>query len=327
MAFWVVSFHVTPTGLGFFRITSYGYLAVDVFFIMSGFVLSLSHREEFSYPNWATTLRFLRLRWWRTYPLYAASILLSLTAFVLLRHNIPDLKSFLVSVLLLEGWAAPGIRMNTPVWSLGVEWLGYLGFPIIAWSCCRLSSRGSAIVAVLAIFAEMSGLLLMGDELGSTIGLGAITRMSGGFIAGYALAAIDRPMTTLTRSNDYALVAVLLGIMGVLSLGSDVYCLPLMAYGVWLVAWPGPLTSAILSSSVALFLGRISFALYLCHWPILKVVQAWQPQGVGRLFGLACSLGAIAVSMAVAYLLCRIIEEPMRRFGRHIVTKRAVTVG
>ncbi len=323
MAVWVVSYHVSPGGLGPFRVTSFGYLAVDVFFAMSGYVLLISHgREEFGRLNWQAALRFLQLRWWRTYPLYAASILLSLAAFLLLHRAFPEPQHLLASALLLEVWLAPGIGMNTPVWSLGVEWLGYLAFPVVAWCCFRLSARLAAAMAIFAVFAEITVLNLLGHGLGVNAGLGAIARMAGGFATGCILATFGQPRTTPLRNNDAALAIVAAGLVATLLLVQDTFSLPWLMAGVWLVAWPGPITAAMLGSRVPLFLGRISFALYLCHWPITAVIHAWQSPG-NRLVGLAYSIAAGTISLAVAYVLCRVIEEPTRRFGRRAVLMRS----
>jgi peptidoglycan/LPS O-acetylase OafA/YrhL len=86
-----------------------------------------------------------------------------------------------------------------------------------------------------------------------------------------------------------------------------------LAGAVWLVANPGPVTAKLLSAPPALFFGRASF--YLCHWPILKVIQAWQPSA-SRLVGLGCSALPVAVSIALTCGLCVSVEEPLRRFGR-----------
>jgi peptidoglycan/LPS O-acetylase OafA/YrhL len=108
-----------------------------------------------------------------------------------------------------------------------------------------------------------------------------------------------------------------------LLLASDVWVLPFLALSVWLVIHPGPYTRALLAARPSMFLGRISFALYLVHFPILRIAKFWQPTG-SRWVGLEYSMLAVALSLTVAYVLCRVVEEPLRRFGRR---HRAPSVG
>ena len=91
MALWVVSYHTTPTGLGPLHVTNYGYLAVDVFFILSGYVLMQAHAARFGRPTWAATRLFWRRRWWRIYPLCLVSVVLSIALFNALHDAWPGL--------------------------------------------------------------------------------------------------------------------------------------------------------------------------------------------------------------------------------------------
>jgi peptidoglycan/LPS O-acetylase OafA/YrhL len=335
MALWVVACHLSPAGLGPVRISSYGhlgpvrissygYLAVDVFFLMSGYLLMRTHAQEFMAPNWAKAWHFLRLRWWRTYPVYAASLALSVLIFRLRSGQLPHLASFLQSAPLLEGWALPGIGVNTPVWSLGVEWLGYLAFPVVACLCLRLPAGWSAPVATLVVLMELTALLLSAGHLDITFGTGAVARMAGGFVAGCLLATVSSAaVASPARAHDAALILTIGAAALVLLLASDVWVLPFLALGVWLVIHAGPLTRTLLAARPSLFLGRISFALYLVHFPILRFAKDWQPTA-SRWADFGYGLLRITLALMVAYVLCRVVEEPLRRFGRR---HRAPSVG
>lgn len=91
-----------------------------------------AHAIDFTRIASGSVFAFLRLRAWRTYPLYLACLLLSLALYPLLKGGFPSAQQLAVGLLLLEHWALPGIGINSPIWSLGVEWVGYLAFPLIA---------------------------------------------------------------------------------------------------------------------------------------------------------------------------------------------------
>ncbi len=322
MALWVVSFHVSPSPIGPVKVAAYGYLAVDVFFLLSGFVLIHAHGAEFRRLGWPAARRFLLLRWWRTYPLYAVSLVLSVAAYVALRSALPGAWDFLASAALLERWAVPGMNMNGPAWSLGVEWLGYLAFPAVAWLCMRLPARLALPLAGAAALGEVAALLALSGKLDMAIGPPAVARMAGGFLAGCILARRALPAARPGRGHDAALALVVVLAAGTLLLVPDVWCLPLLVTSVALAAQPGPATAALLSAPLPMYLGRISFALYLCHWPILKMVQAWQPTDM-RGAGPAGTVLTLAASLAMAHVLCRTVEEPLRRYGARWVNRLA----
>ena len=118
MAMWVVLFHTSPGGVGPLHVTSYGYFAVDVFFILSGYVLMHGHDRQFTQITTTKIVSFLRLRWWRVYPLCFVSVILSVVAFYLAHHNWPPLGHAIASLLILDDWALPGLGVNGPAWSL-----------------------------------------------------------------------------------------------------------------------------------------------------------------------------------------------------------------
>ena len=315
MAVWIVTFHTNPHSFGRLKVTTYGWLAVDVFFIMSGYVLMQTHAGEFRALHLAAVSRFLRMRWYRTYPLYLVCTMVAAAIYPLLMTGFPSSSQLAASLLLLEGWALPGIGLNEAVWSLGVEWIGYLAFPLV----CVLSWRyrdHSLLILAGAVLGEIIAFLIW--PVSAASGPMSVVRMGGEFTAGCSLWMLHQhtDLPRMGRVGDYAMAIAVIGLVAVLMESRDwIFTLPFMVLMVHCAAAPGALVQSLLGNRIALFLGRISFSLYLSHTLLIKLVHLLQDQFPGRSppgFTLALYL----LMPAVALGLCVWVEEPTRRFGR-----------
>lgn len=115
---------------------SKGYLAVDFFFVLSGFILAYSYAHEFDRGN-GRYRRFLNNRLARIYPVHLLTLLLAIvvTSPISAFGRLPDgaaLKSFLHNVLLSHSWGfVDDLSFNFPSWSISTEWFAYLSFPVL----------------------------------------------------------------------------------------------------------------------------------------------------------------------------------------------------
>src|SRR4051812_31494401 len=163
-AVWVVLFH---TWIGRHQLVTSGYLGVDLFFILSGFILAHVYADRFTAPG--AYRRFLRARVARIYPLHII-MLMSLAALVIampsfqLRFAPSEFRftaaGFVACVFLVQDWL-PRLEQtwNAPAWSLSAEWLVYLLFPIFIFTTQRWRSAvvalclagGSLLAFILAL--------------------------------------------------------------------------------------------------------------------------------------------------------------------------------
>jgi peptidoglycan/LPS O-acetylase OafA/YrhL len=178
-ALWVMSLHAQHDagrsfGLPFlerFTILSNGWHGVDLFFMLSGFILMYAHGQDFLQIRKAPLIRFARLRFTRVYPLNAAVLLLiavlvwlqpGFVAYMRIEHNPADFKlgGFLRTLFLATRWFLPGRGdWNEPVWSLSLEVLGYVAFPVLAFCALRISKRWPYAVAALLSLAGSNVIL------------------------------------------------------------------------------------------------------------------------------------------------------------------------
>ena len=207
-ALWVVLFHyqVQSAFLGsswFAGVLGIdaGWHGVDLFFVLSGFVLMLAHGEDFQTLTVPSTLAFLKLRVARVYPLNFV-VLLLIVAAALFDSRFADWYRTLnpanyTAIPLLEtsllanrwGYTAVG-DWNQPTWSLSIEIIGYLAFPLLAWGLIQRRSFWWLIGLAVVSFAFLAAIQIASHTTGSNrIGFKAgMLRMIFCFTAAMALA-------------------------------------------------------------------------------------------------------------------------------------------
>lgn len=263
-----------------------GYLWVDLFFILSGFVISYSARADERAPfSLAQVKSFYVSRFARIYPLHLVALLLLLAVlsgkqllarFVDIGAVDPDfisgrnIAAFFEQLFLLNAWGLTGVvGWNIPSWSISAEIVAYLVFPLLAAGIARWRR---ASLAALTLYA-----ILFYAWVGTTTGIldivhrEALLRCLGGFGLGMivynARAWIDRlGNVMLSALQAIGAVIVLTTMIGGFN---DVFAVP----GFFLLVattWPDRgWLSAILKKQPLHWLGEISYSVYLNHFWVL----------------------------------------------------------
>lgn len=296
----VLMFHVTLLLKLEFR----GYLAVDLFFFLSGFVLMEAYGAMALSPR--VYGRFLKNRLARLYPVH----LLMLVLLLPLLGSDPEfsLSGLAASLLLVQGpWH--GMCWNYPSWSISAEWHAYLLFPLFAVALRDKAAR--ALVAVLLSCGAVLALAVtMHGDADITNGPGVLLRCLPEFVAGMALHRL-RAMGALPRwsRSTVAFVAALVVLAGVEAAGwPDLLVILLLPILLLAAATDGSRVSRFLMGGPWPFLGRISYSLYLCQMVALaladRVPVAATPWLHAALFA--------GFSFAIAVPVSRYIEYPAR---------------
>jgi len=170
-AFWVAFHHLREyrpdglLGMPFFSELSHGgWLAVDLFFVLSGFVMMHVHGDEFASFSVERARRFIGLRFIRVYPAHAVVLLLHVPLFFIaaaLRMGVNSdafsARSFFLSAFMLNGWGFSGSEgWNVPSWSVSSEWFAYLMFPVLALLVWRVQRRRTAALVMIAILCTVT---------------------------------------------------------------------------------------------------------------------------------------------------------------------------
>lgn len=333
MALWVIGHHL-QFGLGLLGyhyagwLFRPGYIGVDVFFVLSGFVITAVHRDMAP----SGTVNFFIRRIFRIYPLHLFVLGIILT--IWLREQslagaplvTPFLNHLPIVALLLQPYLIHDLDWNVISWSIGVEILCYALFPLAILVLRRMNLVVSLAVLVIAGLCE----LRVHSE--AIWGWHAIARG----LAGFGLGMMVQQMTVLFRRPSVRLATRLeLGAAGFLVLAillRDLAVIPLLAalliYG--LAAERG-LISRVLAGPVWFWLGQISFSLYLLHPTVSALCFALLPPAIlTRDLGLPLGHGltalvwtilVLAMLLALATLTWRLVEEPARRTGLRLARR------
>lgn len=296
------------------------YLGVDLFFILSGFILAHVRGREFAQPRPTRALRFYILRLARIYPVHAAMLALYLALFLAYdlvgrAHGIEirlpgrySARGFFEHLLLIS---ADRLSWNFPAWSVSAEWFAYLWFPLLAALLLR-APRGRALLLLGALTAGFAA-VYAGDFDGNMNHVGLV-RVGFEFTAGMLIHRIcfDAPLRRLLPG----LAAVLLGAAllldtrfadfgSVLALGAAI---ALFGRERRALPWLRP-------PRLLLRLGEISYSLYMAQSLVIAAAGRLTKARLEHLpprLALLLVPAALLAAFLAAELLHRLVENPGR---------------
>lgn len=363
-AVWVVLFHFRPMLSDIspdFRenlapVLNCGAQGVDLFFILSGFVLAWNYLDRMG-RSWSTreTLHFLWLRLARVWPVYLVTLHLAALLVILSLHvghvPLPEASSFTAvsyvrQVLLVQLWFEPffdGTSWDGPAWSISAEWLAYLLFGLLALVIFRmkLATRARTLM-FLAVAASLPPVVLLLASGHFYTPWSWLPRIVTQFAAGALACAAVRRLRLTDRGRHIAgylsllLLAAVVGVLywfnahpisGIVENDSggvvDVLFIPLV---ITLAVGLGSLPR-LLSARVMVYGGQISFCLYMVHelvhtswgWAVEQFeLTPWESDSPWKWN----VLGLFAIALALSSLLYHFVEEPARRWMRRMVDVR-----
>ena len=329
----VVLYHLWPNRL------SGGFVGVDVFFVISGFLITGHLVREIDRTGSVSLTRFWAARARRLLP--ASLLVLTVTAVAVLAAVPRSLQErFLAEVLssafYVQNWKLAGDAVdylaadNRPsasqhFWSLSVEEQFYVFLPLLVLAAVVVARRAAVrpsrvvlITLVLVTAASFAYCLHLTRTDPGVAYFSTLTRMwefgLGGIVsfAPPALTALSRRQAGLhavaTLAGITAVVAALFVIDGQTPFPGSAALLPALGAAA-VVRWGGSTAASWVGAlpPVAL-LGRVSYALYLWHWPFIVV----PPLVTLRDLTATEKLVVLALSIAVAWVSTRFFEEPIR---------------
>ena len=353
-ALWVVVYHCTRHNRAilvehhadaheiFSPLTSAGVRGVDLFFMLSGFVLALNYMDRLGGRlEVRATLRFLWLRLARIWPLYML-VIVGAGLLRIIRHDLWDSAgtnpvtwtNLLRQGLMVQQWFPPDRGPTSwvgPAWSLSAEWLAYLLFPVLVLVVARFHRRMRArtllLLAALTMVPLVVGIVMRGSMAGNVW----ILRILCEFTTGMLLCAAASRLRLTPRVRQVAGIGALVSVAAVVAwlyavrvLGAEFYwsasVVVLFAPLIFFLAiGTGPLHDVLAGRALVLG-GGLSYALYLVHSPMLNLFRdVTEFTGVFYLeprMRVYAELMFIPVMVLAAYLLYRFFEEPVRKLMR-----------
>jgi peptidoglycan/LPS O-acetylase OafA/YrhL len=319
----VLVFHAFPDAL------PGGFIGVDVFFVISGYLISFAIFNEIDAGKFSFSDFYAR----RTRRIFPALIAVLSSVFVVgffvllpveltrLGKNIASAATFTLNFLLQRdvGYfdGAGSVNEVLNLWSLCIEEQFYLLFPPLFLLAYKLTLNRLAVIAAIIASSFALNIYLISSEATFTF-FSPVTRFWELAVGGWLAYALPRNNWVRGPVSGFVLSGLGLSIIlcGVFLITKD------MAFPGWfalaptiaaccLIAAEGPnALKGLLSNRLMVFVGKISYPLYLWHYPIFSYLRIYES---GEPTVLVMSL-AMAVSVLSAFLTYQFIEHPFR-FG------------
>lgn len=324
-----LSWNLAPEMAGLFNRAR---LSVDVFFILSGFILTHVYLLGDKPPPYRS---FITARFARIYPAHLVILGTMLALFVganlagtQLDPSHFNLSGFVRTLFLVQAWFPSHTltNWNGPSWSLSAEWFVYLIFPSYAWIALKLRERPILLIALAAlafvvidfVYVQATSIVLPDAE--DNMG---ILRIMPEFLLGIGLYYFGQTLNP-TKNQAIGFVSVAtLGLLGAMQLDLDDRVIVAFA-GPFILAFALMAKAGVdtfLSRPSLLFWGEASFALYLVHMPVLMVwrnlVQKLYSLPHDYKMGLAELAALLIVTLALSAAIHFFVERP----GRHLVRR------
>ena len=314
-AWLIVLYHIRLSIAGLPRwaaaVLDKGYLAVDFFFLLSGFVIWLTWHDRLRAGDRATIVRFLQKRIARIWPLHlamlAVAVMLALALAAAGRSDpVFPFAELPLHLLLVQNWGfTRELHWNDPAWSISCELAAYLLFPLLVrWLDWRHLPAG--VLLVIAVMLLLAIHVVMADQpaLGTDIPRFGLVRCLCEFGTGTIIAAL------WLRGAGRAALPVSLALLAAWRLGAVETLVVPAALAALLLALAR--STFLLQGRAIHWLGEISYATYLSHyllWKIVKLAFVADPTAVSPVL-IAIYLLLVLTASAILY---RGVERPAQR--------------
>lgn len=322
---------------------NHGYLAVQFFFILSGFVIGYAYDDRWGRMS---TAEFFKRRLIRLHPMVFIGIVFGILSFLIQGSTQWDGTPISLSWVLLAGLctlfmipAAPGNRieirgngelfpLNGPYWSLFIEYIGNIIYALILRRLPRKALKYVVLLTGLgvAVYAIGNGSgyghLGVGWTLANHYVAGGILCMMFCFSVGIWMSRVFKPRPV--RGGFWICSLSLIVLVALPHWGTsdtpwingiyDTLCVTLLFP---VIVWTGAssLTSDSLSTRICKFCGDISYPVYVIHYPSMYLFYSWVWNNqIPFSQALPVGAGVILGNILLAYLLLKIYDEPVRKY-------------
>jgi peptidoglycan/LPS O-acetylase OafA/YrhL len=301
-----------------------GYLAVDMFFVLSGFVIWHNYAARIRSGGWGETRVFLWRRFARVWPLHGA-VLLGFAVFaLLLEANGRDTAGYPwaelpLHLVLVQNWGfLSALAWNHPAWSISTELAAYLLFPALVAICQWERLPSWALLTIAAGLALAIHLLFAAygeATLGKRITQLGLWRCLAEFTIGAVMCLLWQRWQ---GSRRFALVAgltclTILGLGWWLELPETAVVPAAFFAGLLALALGQGATVRLLSAKPLLYLGEISYSTYLAHFGLFVAFKLLFVDATFQLdwLQLECFLALVLAASAALY---HGVEKPAQRW-------------
>jgi len=289
------------------------YLMVDLFFVLSGFIISYVYHADRRLSR-GEVKSFLLARLFRIYPLHVFALMFLTACSVAVaaaHHRHQELGGdWLRQLLLLNAWIPSRVEWNVPSWSISAEAFAYVLYPLIVLLAVARPTlvRLAMLIGALTFYSYVTATT---GSLDILVGLAPLR-----CLAGFMIGMLIFYYRERSAAGFLQLVAVAWIVAALALPVNDVLVIPAFASLVFLT-WrdTGP-AARLLSSKLLQWLGKVSYSVYLMHVPVGFVLWlAWYklelrlglPPAIARAIWLTLIFAAVLAASAVTQ---KYIEKP-----------------
>ncbi|MEO7214132.1 acyltransferase [Mucilaginibacter sp.] len=301
---------------------------VTLFFLMSAFTLCLSLNSKLKTEQKPVRNYFIR-RFFRIAPLYIFII----GVILLIKINAPPVSSVIANLFFVHGLNPNWVNSTVPGgWSVGIEVLFYLIFPVLFFRIKSVYSAINVTLACMVLAKIVTALMFRHPLINDGILWGVYTYENiisqlPVFLMGVCLFHLKQtPLNTedgakLIRCCCYIAAFIIIQLLGGNLFKSHylfAIAFAIIAYGL------SELPLKLLVNKATVWIGRISYSLYLIHLLVANLLvkyhfNVYSPNPVGDVAARFCVI--LAISTPLAYITYKIIEIPFQEMGKRLISR------
>lgn len=322
----VIAFHAFPSTL------PGGFVGVDLFFVISGYLITKIIVDSLQSENFSFVEFYVR-RVRRIFPALCLVLFASLALgwlillpdeFKQFSKHLAAAATFLSNFALLReaGYfdAAADTKPLLHLWSLGIEEQFYIFWPLLLWSMWKARQKLLLVVSVLAVASLIASIALTTYRPNAAfylpvsrfweLGMGGILAITAGKLSVPARISLPLSIAGLT-----AILVAFLCITPQVQFPGWIALLPTAGGAALIAAGPkGWLNRQLLCSRPWVYLGKISYPVYLWHWVLLSFASI---SAIGHL-GPMTRVVLVAASLILGSATFHLLEQPIRRAGMSV---------
>lgn len=315
----VVIYHLEHT-LGGPQLFPHAWLAVDFFFMLSGFVLMHAYKKRLA--EGMSLRSFISIRVSRLWPLILLGSVLAPLPILIYRPEIADpaklavatlFSALLIPILKPTAFGDTTFPLNAPLWSLLLEMLASVAFGLWALKPSWMLPHIVAILSLsaLIIFAALGGNLGGTGATADLTVLMAIPRIGLPFALGMVLYRAQRPTSSFTGAFLLLSLMLIAAFMVPQTPGGDPLY-ELIAIGIGfpaLIIVAARLGISSLENKSCQFLADLSYPVYVLHWPLLLLAG-----GLTSDRSLAFYITTVLAICGLGWTALKLFDEPVRKW-------------